>query len=209
MRSGQNPTPAAAKETIRGTQQATEIAVQLVPVRIGAEAHRLVGSSACGSRSRCILSSLAASPRRDVALGPPAGCFVFLSAQTRFPFTQHEKAFYCTHYGSHLLPSDNKVSCPLNPNPLLGGTGGETRRRFYGTGYQRRPAFHFKSDEPEFQPGRSHFGLRLSQLRDGVMQALTAPFCLVGLGHLAFLWAVSKNKPFAAFHNGECPLIRG
>ncbi len=151
MRSGQNPTPAAAKETIRGTQQATEIGPQLAPVRIG------VGSAACGRRSKCIHSTFAASPRRNVALGPPAGCFVFLSAQMQFPFTQHEKAFHCTHYGSHVLLCDNKVSYPLNPNPLLGGTGRETRRRFYGTGYQRRPAFHFKSDEPGFQPGRSHF----------------------------------------------------
>jgi hypothetical protein len=194
MRSRQNPTPAAAEETSRGTQQATEIGLQLGPVRIG------VGSAACRRHSKCIHSTLAASPPRNVALGPPAGRFVFLSAQTRFPFTQHEKTFYCTHYGSHLL---------LNPNPLLGRTGGGTRRRVYGTGYQRQPAFHFKSDEPEFQSGRSHFGLRLNQLRDGVMQALTAAFCLVGLGHLAFLWAVSKNKPFADSHNRGCPLIRG
>ena len=196
MRSRQNPTPAAAEETSRGIQQATEIGLQLGPVRIG------VGSAACRRHSKCIHSTLA-------ALGPPAGCFVFLSAQTRFPFTQHEKTFYCTHYGSHLLPSDNKVSCPLNPNPLLGGTAVETRRRFYRRGYQRQPVFPFKSDEPAFQPGGPPFGLRLNQLRDGVMQALTAAFCLVGLGHLAFLWAVSKNKPFADSHSRGCPLIRG
>jgi hypothetical protein len=203
MRSRQNPTSAAAEETIRGTQQATEIGLQLAPVRIG------VSSAACGRRSKCIHSTLAASPGRNVDLGPPAGCFVFLSAQMQFPFTQHEKVFHCTHYGSLVRLSDNRVPCPLNPNPLPGGTGRETRRRFYGTGYQRQPAFHFKSDEPEFQPGRSHFGLLLNQRWDGVMQALAAPFCLVGLGHRAFLWAVSKNKPFADSHNRGCPLIRG
>ena len=104
MRPRQNPTPAAAEETIRRTQRATDIAVQLAPLRTGAEAHRLVGSAACGRRSRCTLSTLAASARRDVALGPPAGCFVFLSAQARCPFTQHEKAVYCTYYESHLVP---------------------------------------------------------------------------------------------------------
>jgi len=208
MRSRQNPNPATAEETIRRTQQATEVAVQLAPARTGAEARRLVGSAAYGRRSRCILSTFAASARRDVALGLPAGGFVFLSAQTRSPFTEHEKASYCSLYESHLLASDTTVSYSLNADPLLEGTQGETHRRFHAEGCQQQPAFAFQSDEPEFHHGRSRFGLWLNQLRDGVMQAFTAPFCLFGLSHVAFLWAVSKNKPFAASHNGGCLLIR-
>jgi hypothetical protein len=37
------------------------------------------------------------------------------------------------------------------------------------------------------------------------MQAFTAPFCLFGSSHVAFFWAVSKNTPFAASHNGGMP----
>lgn len=215
MRSRENPTPAAAEETIRGTQQATEIAVQFAPVRIGAEVHRLVGTAVCGRRSSCILSTLAASSR-DAALRPPAGCFVFWSGQTRYPFTQNEKASHCIHYESHLVPSDTNVSYPLNPDSLLGGVRvmipggsnilarGDVHRRFHFGGCQRQPAFHFQSDEPEFHHGRSHLGLRLNQLWDGVRRALTAPFCLAGSGHVAFLGAVYKNKPFEASQNRGC-----
>jgi hypothetical protein len=116
MRSGKNPTSAAAEETIGCTQDVIEIPVQLAPLLTPDEADR------------------------------------------------PEKAFYCIHYESHLVPFDTKVSCWLNPDPPL---------------------------------------------RDGFMQALTAPFCSVGSGHAAFLGAVSKDKLFAAFQNRGCPLIRG
>lgn len=162
MPSRKNPSSAAPEETIGRVQEVIEIAVQLAPLRTAAEAHRPVGSAASGRRSRCVFSTLSASARRGVALGLLAGCFVFLSAQTRSPFTQHEKAIYCIHYESHLVPFDTKVSYPLNPNPLQGGVsvmitgspttlaGGETHRRFHGEGCQGQPAFHLQSEEPEW-----------------------------------------------------------
>lgn len=73
---------------------------------------------------------------------------------------------------------------------------------------REQSAFHFHTEEPELHPGRSHFGLRLNQLRDGVMRALTAPFCLAGSGHVAFLGVVSKNKPFRGFPRQGMPLIQ-
>lgn len=185
MPSRKNPTSAAVKETIGRTKDAIEIAVQ---------------------RDRCAFPTLSASARRGVALGLLAGPFVFRSAQTRSRVTQPEEAFYCIQ--SHLVPSDTQVSYALNPDPLLGGVSGmitgsptlwrgEAHRRLHGEGCQRQSACHCESD-----------GFPLNQLRDGVMKAPTAMFCVVGSGHVAFLGAVSKERTFRGFPQQGIPLIR-
>lgn len=127
MRSRKNPSSAAAKATIRRTQGAIEIAVQSAPLRTAAEAHGLVGNAASGQSLQSVFSTLSASARRSVALWLRAGTCVFLSAQTRSLFTQDENPVYCIHCENHLVPSDTKVSYPLNPDPLLGGVKGSPK----------------------------------------------------------------------------------
>jgi len=136
MRSRKSPTSVAAEETIGRTQDTIGIAVQRALLLTGVEVRRLVGGALSGRRSSCGTSPLLASARREAALGPLVGCFAFLSIQMRAPLTQHDKAFYCIHYESHLVPSDTKAFLPAEP-------------KFVGSGHmaslgQKKtyPAFH-------------------------------------------------------------------
>jgi len=96
MRSRKKQISAAeTEETMGRTQDVKETSVQVVRPRSPAGAHGFVAGVGFGRCIRCVFSKLSASARSGVRLGLlMAACVVFLSAQTRSPFTPHEKAFY-------------------------------------------------------------------------------------------------------------------